>query len=102
MKRAHYPRLRGRILHLLYENQEEQGSRLESLVLHGVLDRLHFDISINGLHTLLQDLKDRSYVKFKQDKNKRTGEVILYHIQITAAGRDLLEGFEKDKAVELE
>ena len=102
MKRAHYPRLRGKILHLLYENQEGQRQRLDSLALHGVLDRLHFDISVNELHTLLQDLKDRGYVKYVQEKNKYTGMVSLNRIEITAAGHDLLEGFEKNKAVELE
>jgi hypothetical protein len=92
-------RLRGEILEIVDEGHQEQRSRLNDLVLWGVLQKLKYDVSQNDVITLLQDLEDREYLKFVQDKNRRTGEIRISQIEITPAGRDLLEGTIKSDAV---
>jgi hypothetical protein len=94
-------RLRGEILELVDEGHSEQRSRFTDVILWGVLQRLKYDVSQNDVITVLQDLKDRNYLSFEQDKNLRTGAVRISQIQITPAGRDLLEGTKADAAVHI-
>ncbi len=94
-------RLRGEILELVDEGHRQQRSRMTDLILWGVLQRLKYDVSQNDVITTLQDLKDRKYIAFDQDKNQRSGVVRISQIQITPAGRDLLEETTKDPAVHL-
>jgi hypothetical protein len=92
-------RLRGLILELVNEGHQEQRSRYSDVVMWGVLQRLKHDVSQNELITVLQDLKERGYLSFFQEKDRRTGVVRISQIQITPAGRDLLEGTDSDPAV---
>ena len=94
-----WKRLRGAILELVDEGHREQRSRMNDLVLWGVLQKLLYDVSQNDVITLLQDLGDRGYLAFTQTKNPRTSEVRISQIQITPKGRDVLEGTEPDPAV---
>jgi hypothetical protein len=94
-------RLRGEILELVDEGHQEQRSRFTDVILWGVLQRLKYDVSQNDVITVLQDLKDRSYLTFEQDKDRRTGVVRISQIQITPRGRDLLEGTAMDAAVHI-
>ena len=87
---------------LLCTNHDQQKSRFDGVALWSALVRgLSFDVSQNELFTILQDLKDRGYVRFEQPKNKKTGEVAIMQIELCARGRDLLEGTIEDRAVEL-
>ncbi len=92
-------RLRGEILELVYEGHHAQRSRLTDLILWGVLKRLQYDVSQNDVLTTLQDLSDRKYLSFTEDRNERTGVVRITQIQITPSGRDLVEGTKSDLAV---
>jgi hypothetical protein len=92
-------RLRGEILEIVDEGHRRQEQRLNHLVLWGVLQRMQYDVSQNDVITVLQDLKDRGYLSLFQDKNPRTGIVRISQIQITPAGRDVLEGTKVDYAV---
>jgi hypothetical protein len=92
-------RLRGEILELVDEGHQEQRSRMNDLILWGVLQRLKYDVSQNDVITVLQDLGDRGYLKFDEDRNRRNNEVRISKIQITPKGRDLLEGTIIDAAV---
>lgn len=92
-------RLRGAILELVDEGHREQRARMNDLVLWGVLQKLQYDASQNDVLTLLQDLGERGYLEFSQDKNWRTHEVRISKIQITPRGRDVLEGTIIDPAV---
>jgi hypothetical protein len=94
-------RLRGEILELVDEGHQEQRSRFTDAILWGVLQRLKYDVSQNDVITVLQDLKDRTYLAFEQVKEPRTGKVRISQIQITPAGRDLLEGTRTDAAVNI-
>jgi len=94
-------RLRGEILELVDEGHQEQRSRFTDVILWGVLQRLKYDVSQNEVITILQDLKDRDYLTFDQVKDRRTGIVRIFQIQITPKGRDLLEGTTTDEAVHI-
>jgi transcription initiation factor IIE alpha subunit len=95
-------RLRAEILKLLYENHESQRTRLDDVTLSGVLERLGFDVHVNLVRELLQDLQERNCVKFDQEKNRRTGEVTIRKIQILPHGRDIIEKTALDPAVDVE
>jgi hypothetical protein len=92
-------RLRGQILELVSENHQAQRTRLELITLWGVLVRLGFDVGRDDVITLLQDLREREYLRFDSTKDKWSNRVEISKIEITPAGRDLLEGTIVDKAV---
>lgn len=94
-------RLRGEILELVDEGHRRQESRLNDLVLWGVLQRMHYDVSQNDVLTVLQDLKERGYINCFEEKDRRTGSVRISQIQITPSGRDVLEGTKVDYAVHI-
>jgi hypothetical protein len=58
-------------------------------------------VSRNQVATFLQDLKDRDYIAFDQSKDDDTNRIDIFKIQMRPAGRDLVEGLSKDKAVQL-
>ncbi len=97
-------RLRGAVLELLCTNHDRQESRFSGSALWSALVRgLSFDVSKHELVTILQDLQDRGYIRFSEDKKLRelTGEVRISNIELCSKGRDLLEGTIEDPAVEL-
>jgi len=95
-------RLRGMILELLQTNHDEQKSRFDSSMLWSALVRgLGFDASENDVITMLQDLRGRSYVDYREIKNLRAGEYRIVQIELCPKGRDLLEGTIADPAVEV-
>lgn len=94
--------LRGTVLGLLRTNHDEQSSRLDSSALWSALVRgLCFEVSRNELKTVLQDLKGRGYVDFKQQKDHERGIIYIVQIELCPRGRDLLEGTIEDPAVEI-
>src|SRR5258708_35707746 len=92
-------RLRGEILKLVYENHESQRTRLDDVTLAGVLERLGFDVFVNLVRELLQDLGERDCLKFEEQRNRLTGEVSIRKIQILPRGRDVIEKTSLDPAV---
>ncbi len=97
----HQRRVAGRVLRFVFDNQKRQQHRLDHLHLLDVLNELHFDLSENLLVMLLQDLGERGYLKFEENKDK-DGVVSILKIQITPAGRDIVRGLKKDEAVRIE
>jgi hypothetical protein len=94
--------LRGTVLLLLRTNHDDQKSRFDSTALWSALVRgLSFDVSRNELKTVLQDLKGRGYIDFKQQKDLDSGTVYIVQIELCPRGRDLLEGTIEDAAVEI-
>lgn len=95
-------RMRGMILQLLQTNHEQQRSRFDSSMLWSALVRgLGFDASENDVITVLQDLCDRGYIKYVEQRNRRLGEYRIVQIELCPKGRDLLEGTIEDPAVEV-
>jgi len=95
--------LRGVLLQMVYDNHREQKPAPSVVVLCGALERLGWaDLSLNQLVTVLQDLKQRGYLSFTENRDRRSGRLDLVGIAITPAGRDLVEGTREDVGVGME
>jgi hypothetical protein len=95
-------RLRGTILKLIYEQHEAQQHRLDDVTLTGVLERLQYEVYVNLVRELLQDLDERGFLSFDTEKNRVTGARSIRKIKITPDGRDIIENTTSDPAVEVE
>lgn len=92
-------RTRGAILEVLYARHQAQQPRADHVGLWRILRDLGCDVGENDVVTQLQDLSDREYVKFAQKKNRWTNRTEISLIQVTARGRDLVEGTISDAAI---
>ncbi len=95
-------RMRGQILMLLRARHNSQQTRFDDVGLTHALRALACTVSIQDVVTLLQDLADRKYVRYRQTRDSYTGRVYLERIELTSAGRDQAEeNVATDPAVEL-
>jgi hypothetical protein len=94
-------RVRGVIIEVLYSRHQAQQSRVDHVALWHILRDLGCDVGEYDVITELQDLSDRGYVLYKEDKNRLTNRVKILMIQLTSRGRDLREGTIEDPAVSL-
>jgi len=95
--------LRGVLLQMIYDNHKDQKMAPSVVVLCGALERLGWaDLSLNQVAAVLQDLKERGYLSFTENRDRRTGRLDLVHIAITPTGRDLVEGTRTDPGVGME
>lgn len=102
LQAEHVKLIRGVILRMVYDSHRKQQSHPGLLTLAGALERLFYDVSLNDLLTILQDLKERGYLEFVQTKDRWTGHVGISRIGITPRGRDLVEGTSApDPAVQM-
>jgi hypothetical protein len=95
---AQNKRTRAVIVELLFERHNEQKSRPDHDLMWHMLNDLGCDVGENEVVTMLQDLFDRGYVTFQQEKNRWTRRVEISFIQLTPKGRDLIEGTITDPA----
>jgi transcription initiation factor IIE alpha subunit len=95
-------RLRGVVLNVVYQGHERQCARLDDVVLAAVLERLQYDVHVNLVREILQDLEERRFVSFCSEKNRMTGTVSIRRIQITPGGRDIIEKTSSDPGVEVD
>jgi hypothetical protein len=93
--------MRGVILKLIYQKHERQETRFRDLTLLAALDQLSFRVYEDLVRELLQDLSERGLLKFESEKNRKTGAVAIWAIQLTPLGRDIVEGYVKDAAVDV-
>jgi hypothetical protein len=94
-------RLRGCILRLLRARHDAQLTRMDDVALTHALQNLAYSVGINLVVTLLQDLGDRGYIRFTQRRDFLTGRVRLDKLELSSAGRDLVEeNVKPDPAVE--
>jgi hypothetical protein len=92
-------RLRGAILEILNTRHANQQSRLDHIALWHIMVDLHFDLGLDELLTLLQDLYDRTLIKYDETHDRKTNRVDIFRLQLTPAGRDLCEGTTTDPAI---
>ncbi len=92
--------LRGMILRLVYVNHNAQGTRLNSTLIWGVLDREGWRFSLDDVLTMTQDLSDRGYLRFQKMRDPVKNRWHLFAIELTAEGRDLFDGLKEDPAVQ--
>jgi transcription initiation factor IIE alpha subunit len=95
-------RLRGVVLKLIYENHEAQKHRLDDVTLTGVLERLQFDVYVNLVREILQDLRERGLISYDGQRDRMSGSHAIRKIQITPGGRDIIEKTSSNPAVEVE
>jgi hypothetical protein len=93
--------MRGVILKLVYQKHERQETRFRDLTLLAALDQLSFHVYEDLVRELLQDLSDRSFLKFEWERNRKSGVIAMWGIQLTPGGRDIVEGYTKDAAVDM-
>jgi len=98
---VHMKRYRAVILNLLEANHRAQKSRMDHIMLGLAMRGLGCGVGEYDVLTLLQDLCDRGYVRYDEKKNRLTNDTEISRIEITAAGRDVLEETRKDEAVGL-
>jgi hypothetical protein len=72
------------------------------VTLTGVLERLQFDVWVNLVREILQDLQERRLINFDVERNRITGTSAIRQIQITPGGRDIIEKTSTNPAVEVE
>src|SRR5574341_835176 len=91
--------LRAAILKAIYVNNAQRAPRLSLVILHGHLDKF-FDLSQDDLVTLLEDLEERGYLSYERDERlwRKSRGVRISNLQLTPAGRDLVEGTDKHPA----
>ena len=94
-------RLRFVILEVIYEQHEQQRHRHNDVTLTGVLDRLHYEVYVDLVRALLQDLREREMIDFQSDKDRITGKASISKIEIRPKGRDLVESKEDDPLAEV-
>ncbi|HLJ87745.1 MAG TPA: hypothetical protein VKZ53_13045 [Candidatus Angelobacter sp.] len=100
-REAQMKRWRGVVLSLVRNGHLKQESRLDDLCLWGLLQDLGYSVSQNDVRTLLQDLGEMSYLKFRQQKDDATGDVRISEIQITAHGLRIVAKVETDPLVQV-
>jgi hypothetical protein len=97
--------MRGDILKLLKGRHDSQMSRMDDIALTHALQSLAYQrIGVFTIVTLLQDMRDRGFVRYEESRDWNTGRVYLVKIELTAAGRDQVErtpGVKRDPAVAL-
>ncbi len=92
--------LRRLILQLLQENHEAQRRRMNDAHLLAVLRNLQYDIVLNELLTMLQELSGRGYIKYDILRNERDREIRLQKLEITPLGVDVYEGTRTDPSID--
>jgi len=97
---AQNKRLRGVIIEVLYGRHTAQLSRADHVMLWRIVNEIGCDVGENELITTLQDLSDRSCVKYREERNRLTNRVEISLIQLTPRGRDLAERTINDPAIQ--
>ena len=94
--------IRGAILRLAYQKHERQEHRFETRTLLAALDDLGFHVYENLVDELIQDLGDSGYLNYRvQVRDRKAGERTSVEIQLTPAGRKLVEGLTSDASVDV-
>jgi hypothetical protein len=92
-------RHRGVILQFIRNNHYAQRSHMDDLTLWTLMTRMGFTVAQNYVFTLLQELQDAGYVKYEEKVDNRHGTKWMERVELTTAGRRLVEGYTKDPLV---
>lgn len=92
-------RTRQVIVELIYDRHSKQQSRADDSMMWRMVNDLGCDVSENDLLMALQDLFDRGYLVYREDKDRKTHAVKISEIQLTPRGRDLVERTVADPAI---
>lgn len=73
-------RVRGVILKLVLQKHERQEHRYDDYTLLAALDRLSFELYLDIVREILQDMEERDLIAFEERKNRKTGETAISKI----------------------
>ena len=90
-KLAQRKRWRGVVLELVYDGHVKQESRLDHLVLWGMMRDLGHDVGQSEVLTLLQSLGEMKCLSFNQVRDAASNAVRISEIQITERGIAIVE-----------
>jgi len=93
-------KLRGEVLRILSESHAQQKSRMDDLALCHLLRAIAWDVDMNDVVTIVQEMKGRDWVTFRQLRNVYLRRVQLLEIEILPDGQDLVDQTTSNPAVE--
>jgi hypothetical protein len=94
-------RLRFVTLQLLYEQHDKQRHRHSDVTMTGVLKRMNYDVYVDLVRAILQDLKEREMIDYQHSKDDVTGKFSIFKIEIRPKGRDVVEANEDNALAEI-
>jgi hypothetical protein len=94
-------KFRGEILRILSVRHGQQRSRLDDVLLTKTLRDLAWEVDINDVVTILQEMEQRGWVAFRQIKSIYARKMQLLQIEILPAGQDIFDGILSNPAVEV-
>lgn len=93
-------RFRGEVLRMLAVRHGQQMSRMDDVALCHALRSLAWDIDINDVVTILQEMKQRDWVGFRELRSIYSSRRELSQIEILPDGQDLVDQTTTNPAVE--
>lgn len=93
-------RFRGEVLRMLAVRHGQQQSRMDDVALCHALRSLAWEVDINDVVTILQEMKVRQWVEYRQIKSIYARRMELSQIEIMPGGQDLVDQTTTNPAVE--
>jgi hypothetical protein len=93
------PRWRGVVLELVYGAFQKREPRYDYIMLWGMMRELGHDLGLNDVIFVLRQLRDRGYLRMKENRNKWTNDTEITEIEIVPQGCDVVEKLKSDDAV---
>jgi hypothetical protein len=93
-------KLRGEILRMLAKSHAQQKARMDDVALCHMLRAIAWEIDLNDVVTILQEMEGRQWVTFRTLRNVYMRRVQLLQIEILPAGQDLVDQTTTNPAVE--
>ena len=94
-------RFRGEVLRMLAVRHGQQQSRMDDVALCHALRSLAWDVDINDVVTILQEMNSREWLHFAQIRSIYNRRIEISKIEIQPAGQDLVDQTTTSPAVEL-
>lgn len=93
-------RFRGEVLRMLAVRHGQQQSRMDDVALCHALRSLAWDVDINDVVTILQEMKGREWIDFAQIRSIYNRRIEISKIEIQPEGQDLVDQTTTNLAVE--
>jgi hypothetical protein len=93
-------RFRGEVLRMLAVRHGLQQERMDDVALTHALRSLAWEVDINDIATILQEMKGRAWVDFAQIRSIYNRRLEISKIEILPAGQDLVDQTTTNPAVE--
>jgi hypothetical protein len=92
-------KFRKEILRILSVRHGQQRSRMDDVLLTKTLRDLAWEVDLNDVITILQEMKQRGWVNFRQIRSIYARGVQLLELEILPLGQDVFDGIIPDPAM---